>query len=179
MIKAWFRDTRHKIIVMTAAIFLLGALAGKHFFIDPDFRTLKKLAGQLSAENQKEEALKRILDLDKKIKSYDRYFSKTDDVSWLIDNMNRLAIESGVSLVSITPQQAETDENLNKLILRMEARCGYHELGKFFSGIESGARLIKISNVSVQSQAAPQGIEKKLTVAMSLTAYYPRQNTPA
>ncbi|MEK7211748.1 MAG: type 4a pilus biogenesis protein PilO, partial [Patescibacteria group bacterium] len=96
-----------------------------------------------------------------------------------IENVNRLAIESGVNLVSIMPQQRETDENLNKLVLRMEARCGYHELGKFFSGIESGARLIKISNVSVQSQAAPQGIEKKLTVAMSLTAYYPRQNTPA
>ena len=41
MIEAWLKDTGHKIIVMMAAIFLLGALVGRHFFIEPDFKTLK------------------------------------------------------------------------------------------------------------------------------------------
>ena len=180
MIEAWLKDTGHKIVVMTAAIFLLGALAGKHFLIDPDFRTLKDLAGQVTAESHKEEALSRIVDLEKKVKDYDKYFAKADDSSWLIENVNRLAKESGVSLVSMTPQQAETGESFGKLVLRVEARCGYHELGKFASKIESGAYFIKISEVSAQSQAGgPQGSDKKLAVTMALAAYYPRQNALA
>ena len=178
MIGAWLKDTRHKIIVMTALIFLLGALAGKHFFIDQDFKTLKDISVQMTAEKQKEETLKHIQDLDNKIKSYEKYFVNTEDGSWLIENVNRLAKASGVALVSMTPQQAEAGEDIGKFVLRLEARCGFHELGKFVSGIESEARFIKISEVSAQSaMGAEASSGKKMTVTMSLTAYYPRENT--
>lgn len=180
MIRIWLEDTRHKILVMTAVIFLLGALVGKHFLIDTDLGTLKDLAGQLAAENQKEETLGKLSELDKKIKNYDRYFEKTEDNSWLIENVNRLAVSSGVNLGSITPQQTEMGENFNKLFLRLELRCGYHELGKFLSGIESGPRFIKISEVNAQSlMGGQQSPEKKLNVTVLLTVYCLRQSALA
>ncbi len=179
MMGAWLKDTRHKIIVMTAAIFLLGAITGKRFLIDPDFKTLKNLANQITAESHKEEALKAILNLENKIKSYERYSSKTDDSSWLIETVNRLAKESGVAVMSLTPQPTETGESLNKLVLRVEALCGYHELGNFASRIESEARFIKISEVKAQSRTGSQASGQVLTVTMSIAAYYPRQNTLA
>ena len=179
MIRAWLKDTRHKIIVMTAVIFLLGAVAGKRFLIGPDFKTLKDIANQMTAENHKEEALKRLLDLDSRIKSYDRYFAKTDDSSWLIETVNRLAKESGVVLVSLTPLQPEAGESLGKLVLRVEALCGYHELGNFASRIESEAYFVKISEVQAQSGTGSRASGQKLAVTMSIAVYHPRQNALA
>ena len=179
MMESWFKDTRHKIIVMTAVIFLLGAMVGRRFFIGPDFRTLKDLANQITAESHKEEALRRLSDLDNKIKSYDKYFAKTDDSSWLIETVNRLAKESGVVLVSLTPMQPEAGEGLDKLVLRVEALCGYHELGNFASRIENEAHFVKISGVEAQSQTGSQASGQKLAVTMAIAAYHPRQSASA
>lgn len=177
MIAEWLKDTRHKIIVMMAVIFLIGGAIGKHFLIDPDMKASKDLAAQIKEEIKKEETLKRLLSIDVKIKGYDKFAAKTDDASWLIQIVNASAKESGVALVSMAPQQVETGENFSKLVLRVEARCSYHELGKFVSRIESDSHFIKIADLNAQSQDRTrlQGSGNKLSVLISLVAYYPKQ----
>lgn len=157
--------------VLTAAIFLVFFALGWKIFIRADIRAFGNVKTEIANYAEKQAALKEIADLENRLRSYEPLLSKTRQADWIIETVSRLAAETGLSLVSATPQNflGENTE-FQKISLSVEAGGGYHNLGRFVEKIENYRPLIKIVNLRV-SRANLQGASGNLQLTLSLAAY--------
>lgn len=153
-------DTTAKLRILTAAIILSGAVIGWNLVLSGDLRTLSDLKKGAGERALKQETTQNIERLKASFRGNDS-FMWTNDTSLLVESLNQMAKESGLKLTSVSPLDPVRDENYEKLPLRLEAEGGYHELGRFISKVESSAKLIKVSEATIQKN---EGILKILIV---------------
>ena len=67
----------------------------------------------------------------------------------LIQTINQIAQQSGMTLSSVTPIEAEKQDTTIQYSLLIESDCTFHELGRFISKIESYEKFLKIGEMNV------------------------------
>lgn len=161
-----------KVAGLCALIVIAAAVFGWNGLLKPKAELIGKLAVSRANEIERNKYFNSIAEDERKLLAYKKYLSKTQDSSWLIDFVNRVAGETGLSLGSVSPEGAGADlEAYPKISLRIETHCGFHELGEFISRIESAPTLIRINYISMR----PSDIlnpSKGLDVSMSLQTLY-------
>ncbi len=165
-------NIKAKVIGLCALIAIAVGVLGWNGLLKPMAEQVKKLSVSRSNEIERNKYFNTIAEDERKLLSYKKFLSKTQDSSWLIDFVNRVAGEAGLSLGSVSPEGAGADlEAYPKISLRIETHCGYHELGEFISRIESASTFIRINYISMR----PSDIlnpSKGLDVSMSLQTLY-------
>ena len=158
-----------KTIVACAAVSVVLFLGWKGL-VQKDLQTLKSLKQAVSENTQKSAKFEDNAALKKKLNHYEAFLSKNRQVDWLIETVNRLAAESGLALLSASPQATREDSDYPKLVLLVEAEGGYHELGRFVEKLENNRPLVLINSLRVgPSDMFTTG---KLKTTLTLGAFY-------
>lgn len=159
-----------KIAAVCAGVSFLGFLLGWNLLIQPDLKSLESFKVKRGLESKKREADLVIEAQKTKIKSYEKNFSPAGDVSWAIESVTELAKKSGLTVTSMSPAEPEKKGDFDKLSLKVEADCGYHELGKFVSLLESSDRFLKVSALNAKRLKSDSPLKVSIVIEMIASA---------
>ena len=84
-----------------------------------------------------------------------------------------MARESGVTLTSVSPEGVNPYQDYEKISLRIEAECQYHELGDFSSRVESSVVFMKIDQVRADKLSESLKGSGHLRVSMTIGVFRP------
>ncbi len=155
-----------KVAAVCAAIVLLGSLLGWNLLIKKDLAELAIFEKKKSIEPQKQQKTTLIQSHLDKIKTYDSYLSPSTEVSWAVEAITSMANNAGLSVTSMSPMDPENGVYLDKLLLKIEADCGYHELGDFVSRLESYSKFLKISRLSLKRSKTGSELKASMVIAI-------------
>jgi type IV pilus assembly protein PilO len=121
----------------------------------------QKLRGKITMVQKwmkgKPEAEKQLAALHEKMISYETILSSEEEIPSLLEELSAMAKESGVRIIGIRPQaaivpggEAGTD-SYEEIPVSIKAKCGYHQLGRFISRLESAKRLLVIEQINIAS----------------------------
>ena len=104
-----------------------------------------------------------------KIDSYERMLPAEQEVPKLLEDLSEMAKRSGVKIVGITPVQSKDASTAGRIYqeipILINAKSGYHELGKFLSDLEGSARFMKVANIKIKANlTSPKKHDVELTV---------------
>ncbi len=171
MTVTYSNQTKNTLVIVILGVFVIGSFIGWKIFIGPPIRQLEFMDNENRNTLKKGAAIAALSGLKKGLDKYSPALFETNDFTWLIDELNRTALHAGLILVLATPLGEEERGNYTKLTLRIEARGGYHELGRFVSLVENSSRFIKISNLHVVSPDLTNDTEPGLKISMSLSIF--------
>ena len=145
---------RRLVVLVTPAV--VGLLIGYLLILKPGTNRLKALQAEMAGLQEKVPAYQFIVDGEKKTKTFKTRFS--GDQTWLVDQINSIAESTGISILSISPDdKKKMGEYLEAITVRIEEECTYHQLGAFMSRLESLDACVRILAVSVDTENHPGG----------------------
>ena len=127
------RVKNRKLVVMVFPI-VAGVLLGGMMVVKPSIKRLSVLKAEKTGMPQKESLYNAIVQKEKKLSEYRQYLSRISDKAKFIEELNTLAAQSGLTVVSMVPDEKKvTAGYLEKIDVRIEAEGNYHKLGEFVS----------------------------------------------
>jgi len=146
---------------------LLGILATAGFYIfwswwyTPASTQVDEMTArleQLDSENRRAQILatRGGADLQERLALYERHVSQlealipqSEEVSALLNDVSRVARETGVENASLRPEADETGEFYTKESYAIEVYGEYHDIGRFLASVASLPRIITPVNLEV------------------------------
>ena len=178
-----------KQVAIIAAVVGIAALYSYiNYLLLPQIQNVAKSYGKLSriraevkiaqrAVSEIEGLKKQVAKYQGKIESYERMLPAEQEIPKLLGDLSEMAKTSGVKIVGITPfqpkQEAQSVERIyqEKPIL-INAKSGYHELGKFLADLENADRFMEVVDINIKvNNATPKRHDVELLV---LTYVLPR-----
>ncbi len=165
-IKGLFKDPevrKYSIVGGTLLLCLLYFI----FLIIPQFITVAKVSrqgGDLRANIETvENRSRRIDDMRKRLESlkeelgkHSKHLPAEKAMPKLLEGFASIAKQSNVRILSITPSRLRTAEGSEELRqyyyempVKITAKSGYHQLGRFISSLEKGKRIIVIDDLQI------------------------------
>ena len=158
---------RKRIFVISAVIIMLTLVVANSIF-----RSQSGRIERLKAEAAEEHEMNRLLvEIGRAVEEIDSYLPRIPlekNVDWLRREVTRIAAESEVKIVSITPRSPEKKDLYTRLAVGMEVECGYHQLGEFVSELESSKRFTNIDSLKLDAgkvEGAEWIAEARITVS--------------
>lgn len=141
---------------------------GWSFFLGGDLQQLSAARTAKKEEAEKQVVLKNIAELENKALAYRARLAKSKEVSWFVETLSRASEKAGVRIDSISSPASQGVGRYEKISLRLNAVCGYHELGDFVGQIESDERLMKVSEMALEKKkgGAADGLDATLVVSV-------------
>lgn len=161
---------RKRIFVISAVIIMLVLVVANSIFRSQS-RRIEGLKAKVAEEREKNRLLIEIGEMVEEIDSYQPRIPLERDVDWLRMEVIRMANESGVKIISITPRSPEKRHLYTRLAVEMEVECGYHQLGEFVSKLESSKRFIKIDSLNLEAGGAT-GAERIAKASITVSTFY-------
>ncbi len=164
-------DTRRKVLLACVGLGAVALLITRNLVLEPHAKVMRVINSQTTLERQKKDLLITIGSIDAQVSGYKDALSGSRETSWLIEELNKMASASEVTLTSAEPGNKEKTGDYQRLTLRLEARGPYHALGEFLSRIESAPRFIKVSSARFEpppdlATAAPNDLAATMAVSI-------------
>jgi Tfp pilus assembly protein PilO len=177
MIRNIPKKTRDKLIIALAGIAILTFAIAWNRIIQPANATLLSIQTEKASQKRRQDLIRDLIALQKKVDSYHIRFSPTKEATWLIGELNRMADESGVVLQSAAPVGQDEKGGYDKITIRVEAKASYHQLGDFMSRIESAPKFIKVLILRAEKPANPEEAKHGLVrSALSVSVFHSRKS---
>jgi len=107
---------------------------------------------------------------EEKIERYEKMLPTEQEIPALLENLSDMARKSNIKIVGIMPVVTK-DDKTKKIAVYQEkpilinAKSGYHELGKFISNMENADRFMKVSDIQIKTNnQSPKKHDVELTV---------------
>jgi len=97
---------------------------------------------------------------EEKVDRYEKMLPAQQEIPALLESLSDIAKNSNVKIVGIMPivgkgDKAKTRSQIYKEIpILINAKSGYHELGKFLSNMENADRFMKVSDIQIKSNVS-------------------------
>lgn len=147
---------KNKDKALSAVVIIIALIIAANIY-KGQVKLMESIKSQKEIEIKRNDALTEISSLQKKMNSYKDNLGKKDANS-IINTINKIAQEVGVSIDSIRPQDEVGDSTYTqysfRLILKAES---YHLIGKFISRIESDPAVYIVGDIKIRSKAAAGG----------------------
>ncbi len=157
---------KHKNKLINTAIIILALVVANHIF-KIQSEKIKRLQEDKKNELRRREVLVAIDELENKLNQYRQDLARKDS-SAVISSINELAKESGVSILSIKPDQEARLGDYAKVPFMLSLKAaGSHAIGKFISKLEAN-REVFYSVESLRIAPAPDG--SGLTASLKLSS---------
>jgi type IV pilus assembly protein PilO len=140
--------------------------------VETDVKTAKRDISEI-AELKKQVAQSR-----GKIESYESMLPAEQEVPKLLEDLSTIAKESNVKILGITPLPARQESRSPGQIYQetpilINARSGYHELGRFLSQLENSSRFMKVVDIDIK---ADRSSSKRHDVELLVLTYVLLEN---
>jgi len=165
-----------------AAIIFIGILVGGYFFmVQP---TIDKLDRAVREESQLkkdyenkafqvanlEEYKAQMADMEQSFESILKQLPRDTEVPGLIDDISLAALNNGLDLKVISPQEQVATQFYNELPIDVEVEGDYHELGAFVSSVASLPRIVTLHDFAIDKSSSDDD-RLKLTILAKTYRY--------
>jgi type IV pilus assembly protein PilO len=177
------KKDRKKMLIACGAVACAALAAYFTLLLRPQaaslFTTMAKV-GRMKADLKKAESdvagidkLKAsIQSYSEKMESYGALLPTEGQMPALLESLSEMARGSGMKISGLAPVQepaaAPGSRTYRPIPITINARAGFHELGKFLASVESSGRFMKISDISIRTNRASP---RKHDVDLVVTAY--------
>ncbi len=161
---------------------LAGVVLGGHIVVKPVLKKMRMIEAERSSYSQKDVIYKNIIDWDKKISAVGGEEGKNINKDTLIEQLSSLAGKTGLTIVSISPDEKKIVlSNIEGILVRIEAEGNYHQMAEFISQAESLKLHTRLTSLEInrdQVQDMTQGPTgtpinaKAYKISISLTVYF-------
>lgn len=178
-----FKNTQTQRILAAGLIFLIVFVLYLYFVFVPQIVRVPKLfgkVGKITAElksakstSAEMEGLKeKLAEYNEKVEWYEKKLPVEQEIPNLLEDLSDMAKGSNIKITSIMPAPAAPENNAQRqsklykeIPIRITARSGYHELGRFLSNLENSDRFMKVTNIGIKSnKTSPKQHDIELTV---------------
>jgi Tfp pilus assembly protein PilO len=174
------RNPREKIMIMVlGGVFLLAS--DYLLIVNPMIGVFMKIMPKISVERAALIELKddkrnsdKIgsdwIDTRAKLTDIDKRFVASDAMPQLLENLSKMASESGIRITSLKPNESAKAETpgFARVPIRVNAAGGGHELGRFLAKLESAGTFFKITNLKITADEAEP---KRHRIEIDVEAY--------
>ena len=109
---------------------------------------------------------------NKKIGQYEKTLPTKEGIPSLLENLSEMAKSANMRIVGIVPvdhnEPAASGRAYKEMPIKIIAKAGYHELGRFLSSLENSDRFMKVIDMLVRADKASP---KKHDVELMLVTY--------
>ena len=127
-----------------------GVLLGGLIVVKPLLARIAALDAEKSSLSKKETLWRHVLEQEKKLSGYRQRLSSNLDKAKFIEELNTLAGQSGLTVLSMVPEEKKiTAVYLEEIDVRIDTEGSYHQLGEFVSRVENLQQFTKIVMVDV------------------------------
>ncbi len=178
MIDDLLLKVKNRKLVMLLAPVLAGLLFGGMMVVKPSLSRISAIQTQRSDLAKKESVFNDILQQEKKLIGYRQRLSKIVDRAKFIDNLNALAGKSGLTVLSMVPEEKTVMATyLERVVVRIEMEGNYHQLGEFVSSVENLEQFAKIILVDIDTEFALLDDSRVLNTGLPLRPRSSQSNT--
>jgi len=150
--------------VVFCSIIAIAILVGGYFMM------LEPMQIKLNRESKQEVQLKKdfenkafqvanldeyraqMVEMEQSFESILKQLPRDTEVPGLIDDISLAALDNGLDLKVISPQQQITTEFYNELPIQIEVEGDYHELGAYVSSVASLPRIVTLHDFSISTK---------------------------
>lgn len=178
-----FKNNQTQQILVIGMIFLIAFVLYLYFIFVPQIVRVPTLFGKVnkitvelksakSTGTEMEGLKKRLVEYNEKVEWYEKKLPVEREIPNLLENLSDMAKGSNIKITSIMPAPAVLENNAQRqskmyqeIPIRITARSGYHELGRFLSNLENSDRFMKVANIGIKSnKTSPKQHDIELTV---------------
>lgn len=154
-------------VTLLAVVLLVGYL---NFFLIPQtasavaaLKGAAKLGREVAvarADIARTPALRKDLDAySAKIERYVKMLPVEAEVPAFLESLSAMARDANVKIVAIAPVPGKETESprgriYQEMPIQINARSGYHELGRFLANLENSDRFMKVVDIEIRSDKA-------------------------
>ena len=169
-----------QVIIIIAIAVLLALFLYITFIFSPQIVKIVGLSGKLAkarinlrgAESiiAKMDGMKAAIEVYKaKVGKYEKMLPTEEGIPSLLESLSEMAKSSSMSIAGIapfTPNDSKPQGPVYKeLPIMINAKAGYHELGRFMASLENSDRFIKIADMQIKfNKATPNKHDIELLV---------------
>ncbi len=147
-----FKSADRKMIAILAPI-IVGVLLGGNMFMKPLLKKIKSAEAEKTGYAEKETVYKNIIDWDKKMSPYRAQEGKDIDKTALIEQLNSFAGKSGLTILSISPDEKKVSlSNIESMLIRIDAEGNYHQVSEFISLAESIKTHTRVATLEINRE---------------------------
>jgi len=148
-------QNRKPVVIVVPLV--LGLFVGGVLVVKPGLTRLGGVKAEIASLQQKISTFNFVRESESKLGAYKNRFSK--DQTWLIDQINSIAEQSGLSILSSLPEgSGRVGDFLVRNPVRIEAEAGYHQLGSFVGQLESLDAYVKIFSLEINASSGGAGV---------------------
>lgn len=113
-----------------------------------------------------------------KITRYEKMLPAEQEIPSFLENLARMARSSNVKIIAITPvvkkEEAEQPNQIYQEIpILINAKSGYHELGRFLASLEGSDRFMKVVDINIRTNnSTPKKHDVELLVLTYILLKY-------
>jgi len=161
------KDKKTQITILAGLLALLAVVIYISFIFKPQLeRVLGAVsdAGSISGELKEAESniknipifKKNIEAYEEKVDRYEKMLPAEQEIPSLLENLSSIAKSANIKIVGIIPVAGKEDKAKKAMVYQeipilINAKSGYHELGKFLSSMENSDRFMKVADIQIKS----------------------------
>ena len=169
-LRAEFKKDPKKMLIVAGIGTVVALFVYFNMLLRPQVAGLFSTVGKMSkmkADLKKAETdIAKINEMKANLASYDAKIGRYGDllpsetgIPALLESLADMARSSGMRIISIEPVEekegaSQKSQAYKPIPIKISAKAGYHELGRFFSTLENSGRFMKIADIRVKSSAS-------------------------
>jgi type IV pilus assembly protein PilO len=175
------KNDPRKLAIAVGVVLLVLFLAYFNFILRPQVAQVSSLVAKMNssrldlkrAEVTISEIPKYRKDIalyEDKVTRYEKMLPAEREIPSLLENLSDMAKGSNVKIIGITPSVTAGEKGAiyQELPILINARSGFHELGRFLTSLEYSERFIKIADIDIKMNSSNP---KKHDVDLLLLTY--------
>lgn len=151
MIDELLLKIKNRRVVVLVFPVITGLIIGFVLVISPAMKKIAVVHNEKKALSEKAVVLNNIVLSESKLNGYKNRLGPITEKSQLIDRLNSLAGQAGLSVSSIMPEEKRVTGAVECMPIRIDAEGNYHQLGEFVSRVENLPQTAKIMNVDINA----------------------------
>jgi len=163
------KDKKTQVVILAGLLAILGVVLYFSFILKPQIvRVAESVSAAGSIDADLKEAGKNIANIpafkknivayEEKVDRYEKMLPVEQEIPSLLENLSNIARSSNIKIVGIIPVTVKEDKPkkaqvYQEIPILINAKSGYHELGKFLSSMENSDRFMKVADIQIKSNA--------------------------
>jgi len=160
------KDKKTQVMILAGLLGVLAVLIYVSFILKPQvFRVIEAVSGAGSISADLKDAEKDIANIPafeknigacrEKVDRYEKMLPAEQEIPSLLENLSSMAKISNIKIVGIMPVAVKEDKSkkpqvYQEIPILINAKSGYHELGKFLSSMENSDRFMKVADIQIK-----------------------------
>jgi Tfp pilus assembly protein PilO len=169
--------TKYKEYVIIAVTVIISIMAAKYIY-GKQMKEYDRLKGDIDIEQQKSDAIERIVNINNKIRDMKKLGWDTTEFDAISSRVGDLARKRGIKIQNVDPADKAVEPNYIRIPFKIRAEGRTEDVTKFIRDVETLPMLTRVQRISLEPARISDGTtpesdaDNVLNVDITVMAYY-------